>query len=151
MISTNSTRRANMRSVSESIRQTLQLHGVEEGEVSVLLTDDATVAALNEQFRGVPGTTDVLTFLNPKFPGAPLGEIVISVDQAQRQAVANQLTLQQELQILGIHGALHILGFDDESTEDRNQMMLEMKRAAEHCAVPWNDLWGTRLGEADSA
>ena len=96
-------------------------------EVSVLLTDDATVHALNRDYRGYDKPTDVLSFAQndlhpdappmPTFPGEPmlLGDVIISVETAQRQAEKHGLTLEFELALLTVHGILHLIGYEDET------------------------------------
>jgi probable rRNA maturation factor len=103
-------------------------------EVSVLLTDDATVHALNFRYRGYDKPTDVLSFAQrdavpdapvpPLLPGAALvlGDIVISVDAAARQAEAQGVSLQTELALLTVHGLLHLLGYEDDTEAGAEQM-----------------------------
>ncbi|MBM3240762.1 rRNA maturation RNase YbeY [Candidatus Poribacteria bacterium] len=91
----------------------------EELEVSVLLTDDAEIQRLNKQYCQLDRPTDVLAFamregidseLNPHL----LGDIVISIQTAQRQAVDVGHSLDMELSLLAVHGTLHLLGYDHE-------------------------------------
>ncbi len=107
------------------------------GQVSLLLTDDATVQGLNRRYRGLDETTDVLSF-STTFPGQwegetenqtpvgdvsgdfvmppgetpPLGEVIISYPQAQRQAAEKGCRVREELALLVVHGILHLVGFD---------------------------------------
>ena len=83
-----------------------------EGDVTIALVDDAAMTELNRKFRRKNKTTDVLTF-----PGdAPyLGDIVISVDQARRQALSEKHALPTEIRYLILHGLLHALGYDHET------------------------------------
>lgn len=123
------------------------------GQVSLLLTDDATVRELNQQYRGLDQTTDVLSFSAeyaghwegdeshsplmeegrgegeslPDFPipadePPPLGDIVISIPQAMRQADERSIALRQELALLIVHGALHLLGHDHYADGERAVM-----------------------------
>ena len=122
------------------------------GQVSLLLTDDETVRELNLEFRGVDRTTDVLSFsaehggrwagdANDTPPAAvaveaawpadfplpddeppPLGDIVISVPQAARQADRQGMPLVRELALLMVHGALHLLGHDHYADGERAAM-----------------------------
>ena len=85
---------------------------------NVLFTDDAELQRLNHEFRGKDYPTDVLSFPSPA--GSFLGEIAISVDRAIEQARAFGHSLGQELEVLTLHGVLHLLGMDHES--DRGQM-----------------------------
>lgn len=87
-------------------------------DLAVLLTDDPTIAALNAQWRGVEGPTDVLSFPQgdpePGLPdeAAPLGDVVISVQTAQRQADGRDRTLAEEVVFLLVHGLCHLHGHD---------------------------------------
>ncbi|MCS5697681.1 rRNA maturation RNase YbeY [Cyanobium sp. FGCU-52] len=96
--------------------------------LGLTLTDDATIAELNADWRRKPGPTDVLAFAAleeaPPLPPAPdgdddlnaepleLGDIVISLETATRQAEEAGLSLEQELLFLASHGLLHLLGWD---------------------------------------
>jgi len=90
-----------------------------EAELSVLFVGDRAMRTLNRQYRGKDRTTDVLSFalqegrFNQVQPNM-LGDIVISVPTAGRQAVDAGLTLQQELERLLVHGLLHLVGYDHE-------------------------------------
>ena len=84
-----------------------------------LLTGDETLHRLNRDFRGKDAPTDVLSFPSPS-PDGGLGDIAISVDRAREQAAAYGHALDSELQILLLHGVLHLLGHDHEI--DRGQM-----------------------------
>lgn len=107
----------------------------ESCEVSVLYTDDCFIADLNQQYRGVSGPTDVLSFAlcdmesevdRQEVPGLPimLGDIVISLETAARQAESEGKTEDQELRLLLVHGALHLLAYDHDEPE-REAVMWE--------------------------
>ena len=100
-----------------------------EGEVSLVLTGDRAVRALNARYRGKDRPTDVLSF-----PGGgakqELGDIVISVETARKNARALGRTLDQELDVLALHGFLHVLGYDhetDDGTMDRVERRLRRR------------------------
>jgi len=84
-----------------------------------LLTGDETLQRLNREFRGKDAPTDVLSFPSPS-PGGGLGDIAISVDRAREQAGSYGHALMAELQVLLLHGVLHLLGHDHET--DRGKM-----------------------------
>jgi probable rRNA maturation factor len=92
------------------------------GEVSVLLTGDAQIRRLNRQFRRKDKPTDVLSFPAPEVPGTTdvAGDLAISVETAARQAEDLGHPLAVELQILILHGLLHLAGYDHE--RDSGQM-----------------------------
>jgi len=95
-------------------------------EVSIAFIDDDAMKELNQKFRKKAKTTDVLTFPaddsynEPTATGRPLGDIVISVDQARRQAADEKHSLSTEIRYLVVHGVLHALGYDHET--DRGEM-----------------------------
>lgn len=98
------------------------------GEVVVLLTTDARVRALNRRYRRQDHVTDVLSFpalrVRPSVSGLRsrlLGDIVIAIGRAGRQAREAGHSLATELRVLSLHGLLHLLGFDHES--DGGQMV----------------------------
>ena len=116
----------------ETVRRALEqgIHhlGLGDVEVSVLLTDDAGIAGLNEAYRGREGPTDVLSFAQREGEGADpedpvLGDIIISVDRAQEQADEYGHGVLRELGFLAVHGLLHLLGYDHEEPEDERRMM----------------------------
>ncbi len=89
-------------------------------ELSILLTDDATIRPLNAQWRQVDAATDVLSF--PLEEGPVLGDVVISVQTAARRRDEQRWLLQDELVFLLIHGLLHLLGHDHLDDEERTAM-----------------------------
>lgn len=93
-------------------------------ELSILFTDDAEIAKLNSDYRGKEGPTDVLSFSMNEGDGPPcpepiLGDVVISVTTAERQALAEGVSLQEEILRLLIHGVLHLLGYDHENVSEQ--------------------------------
>lgn len=108
---------------------TLQAEGVPSGSgLSVLLADDATLRELNQQYRGEDRATDVLSFpAGPAPPGVDelesyLGDIAISLTTAARQAKEKEHATEAEVQLLTVHGVLHLLGYDHVSDIDRSLM-----------------------------
>ena len=108
--------------------------GLEESGLAVCLVSDAEIARMNETFRKKKGPTDVLSFpmVARRRPvrlrrgsrtvkaGEYLGDIAISPATAQRYAKKNGRKLSSELQVLILHGVLHLLGYDHET--DRGEM-----------------------------
>ncbi len=82
--------------------------------ISVLIMSDRRVAALHEEFCGLTGPTDVLTFQH--------GEIVISAETAARQARIFHSNLTAEIQLYLLHGLLHLAGFDDVTAQQQKRM-----------------------------
>ncbi len=102
-------------------------------ELSLALVDDIAMAELNERHRGKRGATDVLAFSllegdYSEFRGALLGDVVIDVEQAARQARRARRTLDDELAKLLIHGVLHLLGHDHEEAGETRRMRAEERR-----------------------
>jgi len=97
-------------------------------EVSVLLADDESVRTLNRDYRGVDAPTDVLAFSQLEGEdfgcegGNVLGDVVISVETASRQAQEHGHALDDEIDVLLVHGLLHLLGYDHEKPEDARRM-----------------------------
>ena len=110
------------------------LHGAAEalrveGEVALVLAGDRLVHRLNKQYRGKDEATDVLSFPGDGAEGS-LGDIVISLDTAARNARGLGRTLPQELDVLALHGFLHVLGHDhetDDGTMDRIERRLRRR------------------------
>lgn len=98
--------------------------------VSLRFCDDSEMRKLNRTWRGVNRTTDVLTFRGddsvPEDAEHSLGDIVISVDQAKRQAQEQKHSLATEVRYLILHGLIHALGYDHE-TDDGEMDELELK------------------------
>ena len=97
----------------------LKALGHPEGELSIVLVDDPQIAELNREFLSRKGPTNVIAFpmqegrfgnLNPSL----LGDVVISVDAACREAGAAGLGLEERLTQLLVHGLLHLCGYDHE-------------------------------------
>ena len=87
-----------------------------EGEVHVLLADDATLKRLNKTFRGKNVATDVLSFPAGDANGSGVaGDLAISLETAERQAVRFGHSLRDEVRVLLLHGVLHLAGFDHEA------------------------------------
>jgi probable rRNA maturation factor len=93
----------------------------QDAELSLVLTDDENIMALNLQHRNKPEATDVLSF--PMDDELILGDIVISLDTAAAQAKDAEIPLELEVAFLFIHGFLHLIGYDHEtSAEDEEEM-----------------------------
>ena len=117
--------RLTRREVTTFVRRVLLALDLDEEitNVSVAFVDDDAMKTLNRKFRHKNKTTDVLTFPaddsynepRPRRSGRPLGDIVISIDQARRQAGDEKHSLAAEVRYLLLHGILHALGYDHET------------------------------------
>ncbi len=99
--------------------------------VTVAFVSDRAMRELNRRWRGQTGTTDVLSFPADqdefeKSEGSTLGDVVISVDQAARQAAENGLAFDEEIAQLILHGLLHLCGYDH-STDNGEMNRLELR------------------------
>ena len=111
------------REIGAFVHKVLQYVKSDVREVSIAFVGDDAMTSLNRKFRRKNKTTDVLTF-----PGEDqfLGDIVISVDQARRQAADEKHSLATEVRYLILHGILHALGYDHE-TDNGEMNALELK------------------------
>ena len=108
----------------------------EISDVSIAIVDDDAMRNLNRKFRKKNKTTDVLTFpaddsyADPHAKGRPLGDIVISMDQARLQAAEQRHSQATEIRYLIVHGILHALGYDHETDQgEMNQLKIEVRAA----------------------
>ena len=101
-------------------------------ELSVLLTDDSLMRHLNYDYRQIDDTTDVLSFamnegtalaLPPSKRYKLLGDVVISIDKAIKQAKEQGHSIKREMALLITHGVLHLLGYDDVTEEGLKEMV----------------------------
>lgn len=125
-------------------RRTLQHQRQPRGlELSLVLTNDETISQLNRQYRQVDGPTDVLAF--PSHEGEPfvlpssarrhLGDVIISLETAERQASEQHHATMRELALLIVHGCLHLLGYDHAIPEDEKAMWALQEEIL-------RDIWG---------
>ena len=95
-------------------------------ELNIFFCDDETIRSYNREYRGVDRATDVLSFPmfdfgTPELP-ALLGDIVLSVPRAQAQAEEYGHSFEREMCFLAAHAALHLIGYDHETEDERAQM-----------------------------
>ena len=114
--------------VELAVSETLRMHNSENCEVSVLLTDDPHITQLNREYRDIDASTDVLAFAmqegddnNPMTTNI-LGDVVISLETAERQAKSQSHSLEDEVIFLTVHGVLHLLGYDHQTQNDASVM-----------------------------
>ncbi len=102
-----------------------------ESILSVVLTDDAGIAVLNQKYLGRPGPTNVLAFAQAEGEGAQLsrgllGDVVVSYQTAMREAAENGLESGEHLMRLLVHGLLHLLGYDHTKDPGQARRMEEL-------------------------
>jgi probable rRNA maturation factor len=107
----------------------LEAEGHTTGTLTIVVTGDETLRALNRTYLGVDASTDVLSFggESPDFVSPPdsevyWGDVLIAYPQAQAQAAAANHAIQAELALLVVHGVLHLLGYDHVRPEDKEVM-----------------------------
>lgn len=110
--------------VAESVFNELDMQD-NQYEISLLLTDDETIRQLNKEYRNKDKSTDVLSF--PMEDEIMLGDIAISVDTAKRQAEEAEINLGRETAFLFIHGLLHLLGYDHETSQEDEAEMFALQ------------------------
>lgn len=105
-----------------------------EASVTVAFISDRKMRELNRRWRGKDKTTDVLSFPTEqsdfeKVEGLELGDVVISIEQAARQAKQNKVALDNEVSQLILHGILHLCGYDHETDKGQmNKLELRLRR-----------------------
>jgi len=113
------------------IAQALELEGRSGGELTILITGDEQIQELNRRYRGVDAPTDVLSFgvvgdeeafVTPPEASAYLGDIVVSYPRALEQAHEYGHSVEEEMDLLAVHGLLHLLGYDHETEAGRRAM-----------------------------
>ena len=125
--------RLDLRRLEKRARRVMKLLGHSRSELSISLVDDASIRSLNRDHRGHDRATDVLSFSlvdgdHADYRGNLLGDVVISVDTARRQARARRRSLDEEATRLMIHGVLHLLGHDHEADDEYRRMRAEERR-----------------------
>ncbi|MCF6291669.1 MAG: rRNA maturation RNase YbeY, partial [Desulfobacterales bacterium] len=123
--------------IEQAATRLLDLCGRGDAELSILLVSDKRIAELNETYRRKPGPTNVLAFsltegADTGMAANLLGDVVISVETAAREAIVAQVTLHQRLLFLLVHGLLHLLGFDHERSEDEAARMEDQEKIIMH-------------------
>ena len=105
----------------------LESLGLPDAELSILLCDDATIRSLNRRYRKKDRATDVLAFPMQEGPGPEanaglLGDVVISLPTARRQAAEHDRPIIEEVTFLLAHGLLHLLGYDHANRGQEREM-----------------------------
>lgn len=120
------------RKIRTEVTKLLNLLDCGEKEISITFVNDATIQRINKQYLCRDKTTNVISFslqegeygnINP----ALLGDIIISVDTAIRDANNGNLSLKEEILFLIAHGMLHLLGYNHENTSRANAMRMRRK------------------------
>ena len=111
------------------LAKAIELAGVQSARLTVVFVEDDDMAQMHEQYTGVAGTTDVLTFdmaeaeaTHPDESPDIEGDIVVCIDEARRQAEKRSHGEHEELLLYAVHGLMHLLGEDDHTEADYQRM-----------------------------
>jgi probable rRNA maturation factor len=120
------------RMIRVTVSKILKILNCADKEISLSFVDDENIKILNKQYLGKNKATNVLSFsllegeygnINPQI----LGDIIVSVETAQRDALYGKLTIHQEIDFLIIHGILHLLGYNHENTTEKETKKMRQK------------------------
>jgi probable rRNA maturation factor len=129
------------RALVATAKKLLNAAGEPSSSLSLTLVNDAAIRELNREHRGKDKATDVLSFSLVENGSASaerlLGDVVISVETARRQASEYDASLQDELYRLLIHGILHVMGHDHEHAGERRAMVAAERRLAKAIDLAW--------------
>ncbi|WP_456433480.1 pyridoxine 5'-phosphate synthase [Thermosulfuriphilus sp.] len=117
-------RRLSTSRLKKALEGALELLGQPEAEVALVLTTDEEITLFNREYLGRNRATNVLSFPQG---GEILGDIIISVDTARREAEAGRMDLYDRLIHLAIHGLLHLVGYDHQAGDSEAQRMVAME------------------------
>lgn len=131
------------KAIREAVLAALRLFDAPTGEVTVVLAGPGELAELNQRFRGVVGTTDVLTFPAPSRFAGLLGDVILNWEMAETQAKSRKVRPVDEAAMLAVHGTLHLLGFDDHSESDRAAMVEAMNQTMRAAGLPEDSDWSS--------
>ena len=123
--------RISTRWIKNIVKKLLDQKGLDKVEISVYLTNDYLIRELNKNYRGKDKATDVLSFIIDEYVGdyRLLGEIVISIDTARRQAKEMGHSLEDEIKRLLVHGFVHLLGYDHELGEEEEKIFRNIEES----------------------
>lgn len=110
--------------VAESVFNELDMSS-NEYEISLLITDDETIRKYNKEYRNKDRATDVLSF--PMEDDIILGDVAISFETAKRQSEEAEINIDREVAFLFIHGLLHLLGYDHETSQEDEEEMFTLQ------------------------
>jgi len=110
----------------DAARATLDLTGAPDADLTLVLTGDERIRSLNRDFLDIDAPTDVLSFpadeADPETDRRYLGDVIISLPRAAEQAAAHGHEVKAEVQLLVVHGILHLLGHDHAEAGDKTRM-----------------------------
>ena len=123
-------------------RAVLDLSGIPYADLSIVLVDDARIQALNRDFLAHDAPTDVLSFpadeTDPETGRRYLGDVVISLVRAEEQAREQGHAVEAEMQLLVVHGILHLLGHDHAEAGEKERMWAAQAGVLERLGISPN-------------
>ncbi len=122
----------------KAVRMILQEAMISGAKINVAVVDDSTIASLHERYLNDSQPTDVLSFVLEQSSGYLEGEIVVSADTAQVSATRFHWTAADELLLYVIHGALHLVGYDDTTSKKRAKMREQEREYLARCGLDYN-------------
>ncbi len=129
----------NGQSLLECVERTMRFHEIEMStlELSIVVTTDENIQKFNSKYRGIDKPTDVLSFkggMDSQPDQFQLsGDIIISFERATNQAVRQKHSVDREMQLLLVHGLLHLLGYDHMNQDDKTRMMKVQEQILSTC------------------
>ena len=112
--------------LERAARAVLDLSGVPDADLPLVMTGDSQIQSLNRDFLGIDAPTDVLSFpadeTDPDTGRSYLGDVIISLPRATEQAGERGHPVEAEVQLLVVHGVLHLLGHDHAGAEEKARM-----------------------------
>ena len=126
--------------LDRAAKAALNQQSAPDADLTLVLTGETQVSALDREFLGKDASTDVLSFpsseTDPETGRRYLGDIIISVPQAEAQSVAAGHSLEAELSLLVIHGVLHLLGHDHAGTKEKARMWAAQAAVLTSLGIP---------------
>jgi probable rRNA maturation factor len=126
--------------LERAARVVLDLSGVPDADLTIVLVDDARIQGLNRDFLATDAPTDVLSFPadepDPETGRRYLGDVVISQMRAASQAAERAHPVEAEMQLLVVHGVLHLLGHDHAGADEKSRMWAAQAEALERLGLP---------------
>ncbi len=117
----------------------LHAQSAAQADLTLLVTGDERLRELNREFLGIDAPTDVLSFpadeTDPETGRRYLGDVAISLPRAKAQALSGGHALEQELQLLVVHGVLHLLGHDHARPEEKARMWTAQAEALKNVGI----------------
>ncbi|MDI6744219.1 MAG: rRNA maturation RNase YbeY [Thermodesulfovibrionales bacterium] len=132
------TAKTNQQKIKRDSEALLRLLGLKDAELSILLIDDRRMRGLNSKYRGIDRVTDVLSFPQnnrnmlrvTRYALQPLilGDVVINLQAAKRQAPEHGMAFAEEVRWLLVHGVLHLIGYNHERSKYAERKMREKEK-----------------------